>query len=207
MTFRLPFPHHSHSAFSNNLPAVRFCLLHYRCGFRPITTCSPKNFDLVKSYGAEEAFDYNSPTCAEDIRKYTKGSLRYVLDAITEARTVELCYAAMSRLGGRYTGLEKLPLNCDSRKTVSASWMLGISIFGKEIALDDGYERPPNAQYRETGRDFFQVVQRLWGEGKLRPHPIQVLPGGWDGILKGIEMKRQNSVSGEKLVVVLPEKQ
>jgi len=40
-------------------------------GFEVLTTCSPSNFDYVKSLGADKVFDYNSPTCAADIRKYT----------------------------------------------------------------------------------------------------------------------------------------
>lgn len=33
-----------------------------RCGLRVLTTCSPRNFELVRSYGADVCFDYNSPT-------------------------------------------------------------------------------------------------------------------------------------------------
>lgn len=36
-------------------------------GYEVLTTCSPKNFDYVKSLGAYEAFDYNSPTVIRDI--------------------------------------------------------------------------------------------------------------------------------------------
>lgn len=36
-------------------------------GFRVVTTCSPHNFNFVKSLGADKAFDYNSPSFAEDI--------------------------------------------------------------------------------------------------------------------------------------------
>jgi hypothetical protein len=38
-----------------------------RSNLIPIATCSPRNFDLVTDYGAEIAFDYRTPTCAEDI--------------------------------------------------------------------------------------------------------------------------------------------
>jgi hypothetical protein len=43
----------------------------------------PKNFDLLKYYGAEEAWDYHSPACAADIKKYIKNSFPYTLDCIT----------------------------------------------------------------------------------------------------------------------------
>lgn len=36
-------------------------------GYEVFTTCSPRNFDLVKRLGAAQAFDYNSKTCVTDI--------------------------------------------------------------------------------------------------------------------------------------------
>ncbi|KAF7715053.1 Uncharacterized protein PECH_003523 [Penicillium ucsense] len=57
------------------------------CGHRVITTCSPSNFDLVRSYGADLVFDYKSETCAKDIRTATKNTLRYALDPFAEAKT------------------------------------------------------------------------------------------------------------------------
>ncbi|CAJ2511889.1 Uu.00g075140.m01.CDS01 [Anthostomella pinea] len=36
-------------------------------GYDVVTTCSPRNFNLVKSLGATQAFDYRSPTVVADI--------------------------------------------------------------------------------------------------------------------------------------------
>jgi len=36
-------------------------------GYEVFTTCSPKNFDLVKELGASQTFDYNSKTVVKDI--------------------------------------------------------------------------------------------------------------------------------------------
>jgi NADPH:quinone reductase-like Zn-dependent oxidoreductase len=41
-------------------------------GYEVVTTCSPKNFSLVKDLGATQAFDYNSPTVIPDIINYLK---------------------------------------------------------------------------------------------------------------------------------------
>jgi len=45
-----------------------------------ITTCSSLNIDLIKSLGADAAFDYKSPTVGTDIRIATNNSLAYVFD-------------------------------------------------------------------------------------------------------------------------------
>ena len=37
-------------------------------------------------------------------------------------------------------------------------------------------------------------------EGKLKNHPAKVMPGGFPGILEGLEMIRRKEVSGFKLV-------
>lgn len=77
------------------------CQLLKHCGLRVITTCSPRNFDLVKSYGADVCFDYNSPTCGPDIRAFTNDSLDYALDCITVDSSLKICYQALGRLGGK----------------------------------------------------------------------------------------------------------
>lgn len=46
-----------------------------------VTTCSPKNFDLVKKLGATHAFDYNATDVADSIRKAAPG-LKYIFDTI-----------------------------------------------------------------------------------------------------------------------------
>lgn len=114
-----------------------------RSGYKVVTTCSPKNFKLVETYGTERAFDYHSPTCGEDIREYTDNSLEYVLDVITEARTIRHCYSAIGRGGGRYCGFELLPddLIATMRKSVKADWVMGLEMTGLEIDLPGGYYR------------------------------------------------------------------
>ncbi|CAF9917542.1 MAG: hypothetical protein GOMPHAMPRED_001300 [Gomphillus americanus] len=42
-------------------------------GYEVLTTCSPRNFDLVKSLGASQAWDYKSPTVVKDITKAFNG--------------------------------------------------------------------------------------------------------------------------------------
>ena len=40
-----------------------------------ITTCSPKNYALVKKLGASQVFDYNSETVVSDILSYLEGKV------------------------------------------------------------------------------------------------------------------------------------
>lgn len=52
---------------------------------------------------------------------------------------------------------------------------------------------------------WFKSFQALLDEGKLRAHPVEVLPGGFEGIQNGLKMLKSGSVSGKKLVVCLAE--
>ncbi|KAL9122906.1 MAG: hypothetical protein Q9187_000536 [Circinaria calcarea] len=171
-------------------------------GFKVVTTCSPRHFQLVESYGAERAFDYHSPTCAEDIRAYTKNTLQYVIDIITEAKTLRLCFAAIGRAGGRYVGFELIPddLIAGMRKTVKATWVLGITMSGSEIALGGGYGSKPNPELREFGCEWFKRFEVLASAGKIKAHPPNVKDGGLEFVISGVDRMRRREVSGEKLV-------
>lgn len=57
-------------------------------GYRVVTTCSAKNFEVVKALGASAAFDYKDPNTPEKIKNWVKeqgiGSLRKGLDCVSE---------------------------------------------------------------------------------------------------------------------------
>ncbi|RLL96037.1 hypothetical protein CFD26_105477 [Aspergillus turcosus] len=172
-------------------------------GYRAIATCSPRNADLVRSYGAEAVFDYRSETCATDIREYTKNTLRYVLDCITEPATVELCLKSIGRAGGKYCALEAFSDELRTRKAVSMEWILALSIFGKRIALDKGYGREAAPEHRVLGRKMFEEVEQLLQNGQLRAHPVRVMPGGLEAVPEGLALLKGKKVSGQKLVYLV----
>ncbi|KAJ5084946.1 Polyketide synthase enoylreductase [Penicillium alfredii] len=173
------------------------------CGHRVVTTCSPHNFELVRSYGADLVFDYSSPTCAEDIRAATKNALRYVLDPFGEAKTLRLCQAAVGRTGGWYCALEQYQENFCSRKTVKHELVMGGAISGRGVELPEPYGIPPRPEIGVWARPWYRTIQRLIDEGRLKPCPREILSGGFEGILKGLEVLRNGKVSGKKLIVPL----
>ncbi|KAL2167384.1 hypothetical protein VTG60DRAFT_1373 [Thermothelomyces hinnuleus] len=174
-------------------------------GFRVVTTCSPANFALVESYGADKAFDYHSPNLGESIRAYTNNSLSFVMDIIASANSLRQCYASIGRAGGRYVGFELVPDELAGiRKAVRASWVLGIRLLGYEIALDRGYGSPPDPELGMWGRAWFKRTEALVWEGKIRPHPIELdTESGFDGIVAGVERLKRGEVSGKKLVYLI----
>lgn len=169
---------------------------------RPIATCSPSSFELARKFGAEQVFDYHSPTCAADIRAYTSNRLVYAVDCVTHAETTQLCYGAIGRAGGRYVSLDPYQESITAtRPTIKPSFAMSLTMFGEKVALDGVYGREACREDRALARELWPVVQRLLDQGQFWTHPVKMLEGGWDGVLEGVDMIRTQTMSGYKLVV------
>ncbi|KAH8897384.1 GroES-like protein [Thozetella sp. PMI_491] len=172
-------------------------------GARTIATCSRHSFDLVRSFGADVILDYTDPDTPARIKEETGGELEHALDIITDPDSVACCYAALSRFGGQYASLELCPKELQTRRAVEAKFALGLEVFGREVELSKGYERAANQEARDAAVRRFKTFQACLDAGKLKPHPVKVLPAGFDEVIKGLKMLKSGSVSGCRLVVPL----
>lgn len=173
-------------------------------GYDPIVTCSPRNFELCRSRGASAAFDYTSPDVVGNIQAHTRGLLKYALDCISDAQSVDICYQAIQRPGGKYVSLELVRDELlQKRRAVKAAFVLAPEVYGEEIRLGKGYGRPANPNNRTMAMRLFTSFQRLIDEQKIVPHPSRALDGGLDGIVAGLDLLKSGSVSGEKLVFTI----
>lgn len=178
--------------------AIQFAKLS---GYTVITTCSPRNFDLVKSRGADIIFDYAEPGAASKIRELTNDKLTLVLDAIALESSAKFCGEALSSTGGRYAAL--LTIECP-RSDVKSSFSLGYTIFGE--AFDIGANHiPASEEDFEFAKTWLSLVQSLFAEGKVKAHPYKVGKDGLKGTLEGMQLLKERKVSGEKLVYLVDE--
>jgi NADPH:quinone reductase-like Zn-dependent oxidoreductase len=173
-------------------------------GFAPLVTCSPHSDQLVKSYGAEAAFDYKDPDCAAKIRTYTKNGLGYALDCITNRESMQICYASLGRAGGRYTALDPYPEDvAATRKIIKADWVVGPTMLGMDIGWPAPHGRKANADFYKFGMEWKVLVQELMANGSIREHPLDVREGGLERVVECMDEIRSKRVSGKKLVVKL----
>ncbi|KAK5164025.1 uncharacterized protein LTR77_010116 [Saxophila tyrrhenica] len=172
--------------------AIQFAKLS---GAKVVTTCSKKNFDFVKSLGADEAFDYNDPECAEKIRKYTNDSLHTVLDCIGGDTGSKVSTGSISSKGGQICSI--VPGTEYNRKDVRAVPLLAYKIRGEPWKLLE--DMPATVEDYQFGQIFFRLAVKLLGEGKVKVHPPRV-GKGLEGALDGLDEMRQGKVSGQKLV-------
>ncbi|RPD60291.1 GroES-like protein [Lentinus tigrinus ALCF2SS1-7] len=163
-------------------------------GFSPIiTTASLHNAPFLKSLGATHVIDRKLP--AEQIKaeaiKLGGGLFEYVFDAVSVAETLELGYALTAPKGDLMvvlSGAELKAAHPDTDKRIHNAQALFVMPVNHDIAAS-----------------LLAAVPRLFANGDLKPNRPEVLPGGLNGIVGGMERLKKDQVSGVKLVVRPPE--
>jgi NADPH:quinone reductase-like Zn-dependent oxidoreductase len=175
-------------------------------GKRVIATASPKNFDYLKSLGAEAVFDYNKPMASEDIRTYTNNTLKRAWDCTgLGAKFVARCLSSTE--DSKYASI--MPVSRDEliseNPRVDGPYeTLMYSIFGERF-IKGGKETPPQPDEFEYAKQFLEMSYRLLESGKLQVPRVTLNKGGvgLQGVLRGLDDLRTNAVSGGKLVYTL----
>lgn len=161
---------------------------------------------MVKKLGATEVFDYNSPTCGPDMRKYTNNTLRLAWDTISEHNSPKICGEALSSdasLNLKYGTIlpnEDIPRKSELQVTSTLMYTIFNEKFEKwGMSFDASQE---DFAFAKT---FFGITETLLAEGKLEAHPDKLGKEGLQGALKGMEEQKAGKVSGVKLVYKVDE--
>jgi NADPH:quinone reductase-like Zn-dependent oxidoreductase len=176
-------------------------------GLTVITTASPSNFEYMRSLGADQVFDYNSPTVSADIKEYTGNKLRYAWDCTEQG--AEKCAAAMSdELPGKYGNIVLLPNNDILRQTnpmvEGPFWTLAYDALGED-GLYGKIVRSAKPDELEYARMFWGLSEKLLTEGLVKPIRVDVNRhgSGLEGVMKGIIDAKEGRVRGQKLVYTI----
>ena len=102
------------------LAAVGQCLIQlaHASGYKIVTTASPRNFELVKSLGADEVFDYKDPEVVTKIKNVTGDSITSAVDAISEADSQRISAESLSPAGGKIILVQYPKEGATDRKNV-----------------------------------------------------------------------------------------
>ncbi|GKZ33141.1 hypothetical protein AbraIFM66950_002925 [Aspergillus brasiliensis] len=167
-------------------------------GYTVLTTCSPKNFDLVRDYGADAVFDYRDPRCAQQIREHTNNTLRLVCDAVSTQKSLRICGEAISDKGGRYHSL--LPVEM-GRGDVESTFANCCTALGEPFEYGpDCMAIPAMPAEFEFARGWANIVSTLWSEGRIKTLVVEKRDGGLRKVLDGLEDLKKGAVSGRKVV-------
>lgn len=183
-------------------------------GYKVVTTCSPKNFDYVKSLGASRAFDYNSKTVVQDIFTFLNGKTIAGAIAIGNNSTESLI-TILSKLPGKkfvaqvsFPWPDKIPTSALGIIGLLIGviwWNIKVSIMSKFKGVKTkfifGSELVNNEVSRIVYEDF---LPQALEEGSFVPAPRPLVVGrGLEGIQEALNLHMQG-VSARKIVVSLP---
>ncbi|KAH9934267.1 GroES-like protein [Fomitopsis serialis] len=175
--------------------------LAHLSGYKVITTASPRNFDLVKSLGADTAFDYKDPGVVEAIKSATGDSLRHAIDTQSIKETQEICARAMGPQGGKLVLM--FPPTFKAKKLRKDVEFISTMIY---TALGRPFSLGPQAKFAAQPKDRAQIANfmlktpQLVRDGLIVPNRVKLWEGGLQAIPEGLQYMREGKVSGEKVV-------
>lgn len=163
-------------------------------GFKVITFASPKNFELVRSLGADEVFDYKDPDASKKVKEITNGQLKFAVDTISEKQTPQQIADALSDEGGMVSVI----LPCKTvRDNVKVVHSLAYDLLGKDFNFPQVFKA--NEVETARGKEYAKLITNLLATGKVRPNATTVLPKGLASVPEGMQYMRDGKVSGEKI--------
>ncbi|KAG0650529.1 Trans-enoyl reductase lepG [Hyphodiscus hymeniophilus] len=85
------------------------------------------------------------------------------------------------------------------REDVKSTFTLMYTMFGEEFDKY-GENWPASKEDYNFAKRWMELTEKLVAQGKLRPHPVKLCPGGLEAVGKGIEELMGGKISGEKMV-------
>ncbi|KAJ9122536.1 hypothetical protein QFC22_001965 [Naganishia vaughanmartiniae] len=169
-------------------------------GYKVITTCSPKNFDLVKQYGANVVVDYHDADAAiQEIKKATSGRLTRAFDCISAGHSALVCLKALAddESNGKRKLVQVGPPSPEaeqlaSERGIELSRLMALTLFGFTV--------PANPDDRAFYVKLNKDIPTLIGKFGLKPNPITDMANGLQGLNDGFAMLQSGKVSATKLV-------
>ncbi|KAI1209007.1 alcohol dehydrogenase [Annulohypoxylon truncatum] len=175
-------------------------------GLTVIATSSPRNFELLKSLGADAVFDYNSPTAGPEIRALTQNKLTLAWDCTGSGG--ELVARALSdELPSRYAAIipvDKEVVHGINPKVEGPTFHIGYDVMGEPYKWGDRVVEVKQDEVDHAVR-FWETARELLESGKVRPIRTVVNQGGkgLEGVLKGLEELKNGNISAGKFVYTL----
>ncbi|KAF8709703.1 NADPH quinone reductase, partial [Rhizoctonia solani] len=174
-------------------------------GYKVVTTTSPKNFDLLKSLGADIVINYRDADIIEQIQKATENSLKLAFDTVGETDTQIICVKSLAPTpDGARPGKVMVSLipNEDAkalRKDVIVLNTVIYTAFGRSFELAK-IQFPASPEDRAHMASWMPKLEELAAKGQIKPNPVRLWPGGLEAVNEGFQYMREGKVSAEKIV-------
>ncbi|KAJ5091374.1 hypothetical protein NUU61_006244 [Penicillium alfredii] len=168
------------------------------CGFEVITTCSPRNADLVKSCGANHVFDYSDETVIAKINAVAP-NLQYVFDTIGNTTSSSFASTAFADRMGNLCTVRPGKANTEQvTGNTNVTDVLVWTAFLKDHHYGP-FHWPASPEDHALASELFEKLPRWLDQGTLKPNHPKVL-SGLDSVAQGFQEYRGGNVSAYKIV-------
>lgn len=186
-------------------------------GYTVITTCSPRNYELVKSLGASYVFDYNDKNVVKDIKATLSTLKRPLMGALVIGRggaeaALDIMACPESDCENKFVSMatypepKQTPTSMVFLKNVVAyvSWIAVFKSKGLLKGVKSNFIFSSSVSRNGVGKAIWEEwLPKAISEGTFRPSPEPVIFGkGLDKIQDAMEFQKKG-VSAKKVVVQL----
>ena len=146
-------------------------------GFEVWTACSPRNHELVKSYGADKVWDYNDAAATKSITDAAAqhDGIKLCIDCISTSSTTAFCSDILVS-GAIYSVI--MPFTQMQRDDVTTALTMGYSFLGERWNRM-GTWIDANQEDFEKAVEFAEVSEELLAESKIKDIPLNCGLGVW----------------------------
>lgn len=172
-------------------------------GVKVVATASAKNFEYLKSLGADVVVDYNDKNVVAQIRLLCGENIKWALDTVASLETLQSTYDATSESEFvaidqlLYIKPEDLKLDPNRSETVKFTQTLAYLVFGETTLPVEN--KIPAPELAVEFREFWRVLLPPFLPN-LRTAKLRVLKSGLESAGEAYALLQEGKVSGEKVV-------
>ncbi|CAE6477090.1 unnamed protein product [Rhizoctonia solani] len=174
-------------------------------GYKVVTTASPKNFNMLRSLGADVLINYKDSDVVQQIKRATGNSLKFAFDTISEASTQAICVKSLApaREGATPGKVVVVLFPSNDAKALRNDVVIQQTLV--YTALGRSFEWP-KIQFPASPEDkarmaaWMPKLEELVTNGQIKPNPVKLWPGGLEAVNEGFQYMREGKVSAEKIV-------
>ncbi|KAL4801201.1 chaperonin 10-like protein [Aspergillus unguis] len=170
-------------------------------GFKVVTTCSSKNADLVRSFGAQHVFDYKDGDVVEKIKK-TVPDIAHIFDTIGNQTSSSTASRAFQNGTGRLCTVR--PGKAHTENVTSGTVVTDVLVwtaFLKDHVYGD-FKWPASKEDHELSSELFEKMPGWLKSGTVKPNQPKVYRG-LDAVPEGFQEYRDGKISAYKIVYEL----
>ena len=181
-------------------------------GYEVVTTASPRNFDLCKSLGASEVFDYRDETVVADMVQALKGKTCAGALSIGKGGA-DACFDVLHKCqGDKFISMATYPMPDPPPKRfvlpitiyTFLSWMIAAFFKSKLRGIKWNFISAGGVAGNGIGKSIFEdYLGKALKDGSFKPAPEPMVVGkGLESIQEAMDIQKKG-VSAKKVVVIM----